>query len=200
MVGDRIRLPTCIAYAAFQEFPERIQHALPPVHVEDNQAFFMVDHIAGHKPRTATCHAETTRYFINSTGYPSWENTEEPAIAKDVPGEVAKYLAELQQHSSSPSSAPAPAPAPQPSPPSSFPSQRSLQPSSPADPVSCSDPPRISNRKSNPRLLLHFLLKLSSFVSTRPFASVTPALLFKGGITLQHFCACVPTKATGQSQ
>jgi len=54
-----------------QGFPERIQHAPPPVHVKTNQAFFIVCHIAGRKPRTATCYAEATRYLIKRAGYPS---------------------------------------------------------------------------------------------------------------------------------
>jgi len=82
------------------EFPERIQHAPPPVRVENNQAYFSVDFIMGRKPRTAKCHAETKRYLIKWAGYPAWENTEELAqnIAEDVPEEVALYWERLSRN------------------------------------------------------------------------------------------------------
>jgi len=50
-----------------------------PVRVENNQAYFSVDFIMGHKPCTAKCHAETKRYLIKWAKYPVWENTEESA-------------------------------------------------------------------------------------------------------------------------
>jgi len=63
-----------------------------PACVENNQAYFSVDFIMGHKSRTAKCHAETKRYLIKWAGYPVWENTEEPVqnIAGDVPFCIGK--------------------------------------------------------------------------------------------------------------
>jgi len=75
-------------------FPGRKQlPAPPPVHVDSGQAYFIVDYIMGHEPKTAKSHEETKKYLIKWEGYPLWEATKEPArnIFKDVPLVVKDY-------------------------------------------------------------------------------------------------------------
>jgi hypothetical protein len=74
-------------------FPEREQPAPPPVRVDNNQAYFTIDYIMGHEPKTARSHEEARKYLIKWEGYPLWEATKEPAknIHKDVPHVVEDY-------------------------------------------------------------------------------------------------------------
>eukprot|EP00983_Pelagomonas_calceolata_P063476 1147747-Pelagomonas_calceolata.AAC.2 len=74
--------------------PERIREkSPPPVHLESGQAYFIVDYIMGHEPKTAKSHGETKKYLIKWEGYPLWEATKDPAknIYKDVPQIVEDY-------------------------------------------------------------------------------------------------------------
>ena len=83
---------------AADQFPERIQipPPLPPVKVQNNQAFYVVESIVGHFRRSATCHLQAKSYTIKWICYPSWENSTEPAkvIYRDVPHFVHRYWAE----------------------------------------------------------------------------------------------------------
>jgi hypothetical protein len=66
----------------------------PPVLVDRaGEAWFEVEHIVRHYPRKATQHSETTHYLVKWLGYPSYENTKEPAkrIAEDCQQVVTEY-------------------------------------------------------------------------------------------------------------
>jgi len=75
----------------------------PPVQVDNGEAYFVVERIRTHEPKTATSHAETKRYLIKREGYPLWEATKEPAlnVAKDVPHLVQEYWKNRNPGSSS---------------------------------------------------------------------------------------------------
>lgn len=81
-------------------FPSRIQARNPPVHVQDNQAFFAVDHIMAHFPPSAQSHSQTHTYRIKWAGWPAREYTDEPAsnIHEDIPDEVRAYWAKLRNN------------------------------------------------------------------------------------------------------
>jgi hypothetical protein len=65
----------------------------PPVKIKNGQAFYNIENVVSHYPCRATSHASTTHYVIKWSGYPSSENTKEPAcnIFKDMPCVVRDY-------------------------------------------------------------------------------------------------------------
>jgi hypothetical protein len=68
-------------------FDRDLQPPPPPVQVDNGEAYFVVENIMSHEPKTATSHTDTKKYLIKWEGYPLWEATKEPArnIAKGVP-------------------------------------------------------------------------------------------------------------------
>jgi len=46
-------------------FPEREQPAPPPVRVDNNQAYYSIDYIMGHEPKTAQSHEEARKYLTS---------------------------------------------------------------------------------------------------------------------------------------
>jgi hypothetical protein len=68
--------------------------APPPILIDQaGEAWFEVEQIVRHYPRKASSHSEATHYLVKWLGYPSWENTKEPArrIAEDCPEVVTAY-------------------------------------------------------------------------------------------------------------
>ena len=105
------------------QFPDRVQPEPPPVRTQNNQAYYAVDYILNHKPRSARTRDQASSYLVRWAGYPIWESTYEPArnIEQDVPEEVTKYWDKIHKPSSSntpppstsrSSSSPPPAPVP----------------------------------------------------------------------------------------
>jgi hypothetical protein len=75
------------------KFPGRLTEPPPPVVVVEDQAYFEVDHIVKHYPKTAKSAAAATHYLIWWKGYPAWECTKEPAanIEEDTPAVIEEY-------------------------------------------------------------------------------------------------------------
>jgi hypothetical protein len=73
------------------------QSPLPPlpdvVAEQSGGAWFEIERIVRHHPRGAISHEEATHYVVKWVGYPSWENTKEPArrVAKDCREAVTTY-------------------------------------------------------------------------------------------------------------
>jgi hypothetical protein len=72
---------------------DRNQPPPPPGEVKNGQAFWEVESIVGHKPRTAKSHSQVKTYQIKWKGYPVWENSDEPAanVLEDAPLLVEAY-------------------------------------------------------------------------------------------------------------
>jgi hypothetical protein len=115
-------------YNESEEFP-RADPTPPPVKVVDGQPFFEVEAIVSHYPRRATSHSQVTHYLVKWQGYPSWENTKEPAafIFEDVPDMVSNYWKQPQQQPQQQPAATPPAVS-KPSKPATPPRQRRNQP------------------------------------------------------------------------
>jgi transposase InsO family protein len=78
-----------------ERFPARAEaiKGPPPVQVTDGQAYFSLERIVQHYPRTAKSHDQATHYLVKWEGYPAWENTKEPAgnVMEDQPKAVKEY-------------------------------------------------------------------------------------------------------------
>jgi hypothetical protein len=61
--------------------------------VDSGEAWFEIKRIVNHHPPGAICHGEATHYVVKWRGFPSSENTKEPArrIAKDCREAVTTY-------------------------------------------------------------------------------------------------------------
>lgn len=99
------------AYNQSEEFP-RPDREPPPVKIVDGQPYFAVEHVVNHYPRKATSHLQATHYTVKWEGYPSWENTKEPAavIMEDVPELVAQYWSQQPSANTPVQSQPQPQP------------------------------------------------------------------------------------------
>jgi hypothetical protein len=84
------------------------------------EAMWEVEALVGHKPRTAASHEHVRVYDVKWSGYPVWENTEEPAgnIMRDAPECVREYWERRPvAHGARPSRITAPQPPAAPAPP-----------------------------------------------------------------------------------
>jgi hypothetical protein len=84
--------------SALREWVEssRPQDAPPPPVMRGDDAFYEVEAIIGHWPRSAKSPTEVKQYVVQWVGHPSWDSTREPAenIATDAPLAVQWYWAD----------------------------------------------------------------------------------------------------------
>jgi hypothetical protein len=65
----------------------------PPVADVTGEKKYVVETLLRHYPRKARSRDRAKKYLVKWQGYPSWENTEEPAamLEEDCPDEIAEY-------------------------------------------------------------------------------------------------------------
>jgi hypothetical protein len=72
----------------------RLPAVMPAPQVDARgQRWFEVETLLRHYPRKATSHKGVREYLVKWQGYPSWENTKEPAeqLHDDCPDEIVAY-------------------------------------------------------------------------------------------------------------